>query len=143
VPQTGWRGYLYPKWFNLRDEPVVWLRRDTNPPLYDSFMETCQLQGYRPNVVQEAGTFCECLHFTRGKLGITFLPSFMKSFSENDTTSVVQISGSPEVEYSFAFPRNRVIAPLDRFVKLLRSYLSGSRMVHTGFSDSSEISINR
>jgi DNA-binding transcriptional LysR family regulator len=60
---------------DLKDEPVIWLRRDLNPWLHESFLQECGVHGYHPNVAQEVTTFHECLHFARQGLGITFLPS--------------------------------------------------------------------
>jgi len=105
----------------LRDEPVVWLGREVNPTLYDSFLSSCSEQGYRPNIVQEASTFFECLAFVREGLGITYLPQFMKPRGHDETVLFVCLpEGMLHVEYTLVFYANSESHALHRFVKLVQ-----------------------
>lgn len=106
----------------LREEPVVWLRRDVDPVLHNSFAELCRSHGYRPNIVQEAGSFYECLHFAREGLGITFLPSFM---SENAGGGVLflALAGDLQIDYTLVYRRSSPhLQTVDRFAGLARDY---------------------
>jgi DNA-binding transcriptional LysR family regulator len=107
----------------LKGEPVVWLRRDGDPLLYDSFMVLCSAQGYRPNVVQEAGSFQECLEFARAGLGITFLPSFMQSNDADKSVAFLRLpDGALHADYSLAYRRNGGSLDVARFVKFVEDH---------------------
>jgi DNA-binding transcriptional LysR family regulator len=117
-------GYTSLEFDQFKEEPVVWLRRDSDPLLYDSFVARCSAQGYRPKVVQEAGTFHECLEFSRGGLGITFLPSYMQS--PGGDKSIV-FAGPPDgtlhAEYALAYRRNANSQDLSRFIKFVQDHV--------------------
>jgi DNA-binding transcriptional LysR family regulator len=111
----------------LKDEPVVWLRRDVNPHLHDSFMALCAAQGYRPKVAQEVRTFYECLFFARQGLGITFLPPFMKSAGPDDTVVFLCLpEGTLHVEYTLAYCGNDDSRGIDQFVKFVQDHVPGT-----------------
>lgn len=104
----------------VRDEPVVWLRRDADPLLYDSFMALCSAQSYQPRVVQEVRTFYECLQFAREGVGITFLPSSMKSSECGDAVSFVCVAEDAlYVEYTLAYRRDGDSNRVDQFVEFV------------------------
>jgi DNA-binding transcriptional LysR family regulator len=108
---------------DLENEPVVWLRRDVNPLLYDSLMDSCSSRGYRPNVVQEVRTFSECLEFAREKLGITFLPSFMQSSYRDESVVFIRLSDdSLHMEYRLAYRRNGESEDVARFVTFVQDH---------------------
>ncbi|MCU1235933.1 MAG: LysR family transcriptional regulator [Candidatus Solibacter sp.] len=118
----------------VESEPVVWLCRDVNPLLYDSFMTSCLSHGYRPNVVQYVRTFFECIEFARAIQGITFVPRFMRDYYGE--TSIV-FAGLPEdalqVEYNLAFisGSSPVVDRFARFVvENLRQCRSPSSELH-------------
>lgn len=108
----------------LKDEPVVWLRRDVNPHLHDSFMALCAAHGYRPKLAQEVSTFYECLYLARQGLGITFLPPFMKSGGPDDTVVFICLpEGTLHVEYRLAYCGNDDSRAVDRFVKFVQDHV--------------------
>jgi DNA-binding transcriptional LysR family regulator len=107
----------------FKEEPVVWLRRNSDPLLYDSFMVSCSAQGYRPKVVQETGTFHECLEFSRAGLGITFLPSYMQSHGGDKSVVFARLpNGALQAEYGLAYRRNADSQDLARFVKFVQDH---------------------
>jgi DNA-binding transcriptional LysR family regulator len=59
----------------LADVPVVWLRREADPLVYDGFLSQCARHGYYPNIVQEVSSFVEAAEFAYAGVGITFLPA--------------------------------------------------------------------
>ena len=102
----------------LRDEPVVWLCREADPFLYDSFMDLCAVQGYRPAMAQQVRTFAECLQFAREGLGITFLPLSMKPPHEDHSVKFISLSEDAlHVQYTLAWSKNGGADRVDRFVK--------------------------
>lgn len=110
----------------LEDEPVVWLRRDLNPMLYDNFMASCSSQGYHPNMVQEVRTFYEGLEFAREGLGITFLPSFMETGDLDQSVVFARLpEGSLHMEYTLAFRRDGVSEGVGRFVRFVQEHVPG------------------
>jgi DNA-binding transcriptional LysR family regulator len=105
----------------LRDEPVLWIRRDVNPLLYDSVMGWCAARGYRPRIVQEVGTLYECLQFAGQGIGITFLPLFMEGRDGSDLAAFVPLA--PEtmhVDYTLAYCRDSAAPGVERFVKFVQ-----------------------
>jgi DNA-binding transcriptional LysR family regulator len=111
----------------LHDQPVVWLRRDVDPLLHDSFISLCAAQGYRPRIVQEAGTFYECLQFARQEVGLTFVPLFMKREYDDKSVSFIQPSGALTLEYTLAYTRSCFLLVIDRFVHLIQQHLPAGR----------------
>jgi DNA-binding transcriptional LysR family regulator len=107
----------------LHDQPVVWLRRDVDPLLHDSFMSICAAQGYRPKIVQEAGTFYECLQFAREEVGLTFLPLSMKTEYTDQSISFARLSGILTLEYSLAYTISCPFPVVQRFVHLIQRHL--------------------
>ena len=109
---------------DLRNQPVVWLRRDVDPVLYDTFTDLCAARGYRPNVVQETGSFYECLQFARTGVGITFLPSFMSVLSPGGAL-FVNLDVGFHVDYTMVYRKHATSRrPLDRFVRFVRDYVA-------------------
>ncbi len=110
----------------LRDEPVVWLSREVDPFLYDSFMDLCAVQGYRPKMSQQVRTFSECLQFAREGLGITFLPSFMKPAQEDGSLQFVPLpEGALHVQYTLAYWKSGGADGIGRFVKFVQDRIPG------------------
>jgi len=109
----------------LKDEPVVWLRRDVNPLLHDSFTALCSAQGYRPKMVHEVRTFYECLSFVRAGLGITFLPPFMKSGGPDDTVVFICLAeGTLHVGCTLAYCGDDDSRGINQFVKFVQDHVS-------------------
>lgn len=106
----------------LADEPVVWLRREIDPGHYDTFLSSCALQGYHPNIVHHAGTFYECLEFARAGLGVTFLPNFLQL---DEANSAVATSRLPEralyAEYSLVYNREGYPREVERFIRFAQN----------------------
>ena len=104
--------------FQLRDEPVVWLCREADPFLHDSFLDLCAAQNYRPKMAQQVRTFGECLQFAREGLGITFLPGFMKPPHEDETVRFIPLpEGALHVQYTLAWYKSGGADRVDHFVK--------------------------
>jgi DNA-binding transcriptional LysR family regulator len=102
----------------LANEPVVWLSRDIDPALHSGVVASCSARGYRPNVVHEVSTFCECLEFARQGLGITFLPSFMQAYCRDECVSFVRLpKQSLRAEYRLATRAQGTSEAGDRFVE--------------------------
>jgi DNA-binding transcriptional LysR family regulator len=102
----------------------VWLSRDVNPLLHDSFMALCAAQGYRPKMAQEVRTFYECLYLAREGLGITFLPPFMKPGGRDDTVVFICLpEGTLHVDYTLAYCGNDDSRGVDRFVKFVQDHV--------------------
>jgi DNA-binding transcriptional LysR family regulator len=104
----------------LVDEPVVWLSREADPQRYDSFMDLCSSQRYRPKIVREVRTLHECLEFARAGAGITFLPSFMQT-NEDDNGLMFLRLPALYAEYGLAYRRNGISRDLERFVQLVQA----------------------
>ncbi len=111
----------------LHDQPVVWLRPDADPLLHDSFMSMCGAQGYRPKIVQEAGSFYECLQFAREEVGLTFVPLFMKTEYADKSVSFVHLPDTLTLEYTLAYTRSCLLPVIERFVDLIQQRLSAGR----------------
>jgi LysR family transcriptional regulator, benzoate and cis,cis-muconate-responsive activator of ben and cat genes len=111
----------------LHDQPVVWLRRDADPLLHDSFMSMCGAQGYRPKIVQEAGSFYECLQFAREEVGLTFVPLFMKTEYADKSVSFVHLPDVLTLEYALAYARSCLLPVIERFVHLIEHHLPAGR----------------
>jgi DNA-binding transcriptional LysR family regulator len=108
----------------LKEEPAVWLSRESNPPLYDSFMALCSSQGYSPKMVQEVKTFYECLEFARGGLGITFLPAHMQ-VNDNDSSVFLRLpKGTLHSEYTLAWRRHAGSENMTSFLKFVQNHVS-------------------
>jgi DNA-binding transcriptional LysR family regulator len=111
----------------LRDEPVVWLRRDADPLLHDTFTALCSSLNYRPKIVQETKSLYECLHFAREGVGITFLPSFMSPAASG--VAFLGLAGALHVQYTLVYRRNIVKdQQLDRFVRFVRDYAAERKL---------------
>ncbi len=116
---------------DLLGEPVVWLRRDVDPILHDTFANICAAHGYRPNIVQETGALYECLHFAREGVGITFLPSFMSAMA-HEGLRFVGLAGGFQVDYRMVYRRQGLNGrPVDRFVRFVRDYVAEARWTAT------------
>jgi DNA-binding transcriptional LysR family regulator len=112
------------KFEQLSGVPVVWLRRDLDPPLYESFVASCFLAGYRPRIVQEVRTFYECLQFAREGLGIAFLPCFMRSAGDRETVAYCNLpAGTLMLEHTLGYRRDCDTEQTRRFVRFVRSHL--------------------
>jgi DNA-binding transcriptional LysR family regulator len=112
---------------DLQDEPVVWLRHDADTPLHDGFVEMCSSQGYWPKVVQEAGTFYECLQFAREGIGITFLPSCMSAPADANVV-FLGLAGALHIDYTLIYRRNtKADDAMDRFVAFVRDHAAAKR----------------
>lgn len=112
--------------FRLRDEPVVWLCREADPFLYDSFMDLCAVQGYRPMIAQQVRTFGECLQFAREGLGITFLPYSMMPARGDDSVKFISMAqGALHVQYTLAWIKSSGADRVDRFIKFAQERVPG------------------
>jgi DNA-binding transcriptional LysR family regulator len=112
----------------LKDEPVVWLRRDINPLQYDGFMELCTSHGYRPNIVQEVRTFYECLEFAREAPGITFLPAFMRPGRRDESVVFARLpKDMPQIEYTLAYRRSESTHAVERFIRFVQDHIPGRK----------------
>jgi DNA-binding transcriptional LysR family regulator len=101
---------------DLAGEPVIWVRRDSEPWLYASFHETCAERHYEPLIQQEVTTFQEGLSFVRESAGIIFLPSSVRLASHDD--SIVSLSlpdGGVYVESSLLYRSDNSSSELDNF----------------------------
>src|SRR4051794_3055344 len=86
----------------LRGEPIIWLRRDLNPFLYDNFLPLCSARGYQPDVVREVTTLHECIEFAANGLGITFLPVSERNLLF-DSGVILSALAEPSVSISTQF----------------------------------------
>jgi DNA-binding transcriptional LysR family regulator len=112
----------------LKDEPVVWLRRDINPLQYDGFMALCSSRGYRPNIVQEVRTFYECLEFTRKAPGITFLPAFMRPGHRDESIAFARLPKDMlHLDYTLAYRRSESIHAVERFIRFVLDHVPGQK----------------
>jgi len=109
----------------LKDEPMVWLRRDLNPLLYTGFAAQCSSLGYHPSIVQEVRSFHECAEFAREAIGITFLPLAMQSQYAREPIRFVKVPGDPlYLNQTLAFGRGAQLGNFHRFIELVRDYAS-------------------
>jgi DNA-binding transcriptional LysR family regulator len=104
----------------LQGEPAVWLRRDLNPSLYDSFLDVCSSHGYHPAIVQEVRTFYECVQFVREGLGITFLPSFLRGLGHYEGIVFGTLLKSLYVDAALVFRRDNRADAVKRFIRFVR-----------------------
>jgi DNA-binding transcriptional LysR family regulator len=109
---------------NLENQPVVWLRRDLNPLLNDSFQAMCSRQGYRPNIVQEVRTFYEALQFAREGPHLTFLPSSFGSAILDESVLFYDLPNDKlHLECALAYRRDRGSEGVERFIEFVRDRL--------------------
>jgi DNA-binding transcriptional LysR family regulator len=87
----------------------------------------CGAQGYRPRIVQEAGTFYECLQFAREEVGLTFVPRFMKTEYADKSVSFVDLPGTLTLEYTLAYARSCLLPVIEQFVHLIQQRLPAGR----------------
>lgn len=111
----------------LNAAPVVWLRRDGDPLLYDAFMKICAGQGYRPNIVQQVRTFEECLHFVSGGIGMSFLPSYLEMRGPQPVRFVSLEGEGIQTEFGLAYPRELCSPRLTRLIRLIQDRLHHAR----------------
>jgi DNA-binding transcriptional LysR family regulator len=112
---------------HLQQEPVIWVRRDLNPFLYDSFLELCSAQQYEPNIIQEVTTIQECLQFAGEGLGITFIPMAARNIVSDATVLVKPIVETPlYIGTEFTYRRDSNFETLKPLVQLVRDHLPGN-----------------
>lgn len=87
---------------HLRGEPIIWVRRDLNPFLYDNFLALCSAQGFTPEIVREVTTIQECLQFAEEGLGVTFLPASERNLIF-DSSVIVTTFAEPSLSIATEF----------------------------------------
>jgi DNA-binding transcriptional LysR family regulator len=107
----------------LKDEPVVWLSRESNPNLHDCFIAACDARGYRPRIAQEVRSYHECLEFAREGVGVTFLPSFMQTYRDDSLAFIRLPDKSLYAEYRLATRRKAPSEEIERFVAFVREHV--------------------
>lgn len=105
----------------LRDVPLVWLRRGSDPVLEQIFTEFCAAYEFRPNIAQEVRNFPEALAFARQGVGIALVPRWMKGDAPG---SVVfrEVAQELYLEHSLAFHAKRGAEILRRFLPVARTH---------------------
>jgi DNA-binding transcriptional LysR family regulator len=103
----------------LQGEPVIWLRQDLNPGLYQSFLSACSLQGYAPRIVQEVRTFHECLEFAREGPGITFLPASIERRDRYAGISFLELAQPFYLESALVFHRDHQFEKLKWLIRFI------------------------
>ena len=124
----------------LGDTPVIWLSAAAHPGLHRSFLEQCAAYAYRPNIVQEAGSFHECLEFARQKIGLTFLPAYMRPEGAESEVVLSCLLESLTIGYSLVC-RTASAPAVERMVRIVRDQ-APARAVRPGIADRSVSAIN-
>lgn len=58
---------------DLADAPVIWLKRDIYPAVWERFDQWCRHQGFTPRIVQEVTSLSESIGFVAEGLGISLV----------------------------------------------------------------------
>jgi DNA-binding transcriptional LysR family regulator len=104
----------------LRDLPIISLRRDLNPDYHERLLALASLHGLSFGIIYEARNFHECLEFAGQDLGIAFLPAYMRTRCHSPTAVFRRIEGgSLYLSHSFIYRPEEKSAALDRLIEII------------------------
>jgi len=113
----------------LRDQPLIWLRRDVNPLLHDSVIAQLTTMGCQPRMSQEVSTYFECLQFAHEGLGITFVPVSMKSRVHEGTVAFLRLGPRKlQIECALAYLRGVKSTRLNRLVQFVQAQVPHGKL---------------
>jgi DNA-binding transcriptional LysR family regulator len=102
----------------LAGEDLVWLRRDVDPVLFDTFISLWAARGCCLKTAQQLSNFHDCLEFARASMGITFVPLPAELHPNDGSITYIPLAGGPlQTECSLAYARFGS-RELDCFLKL-------------------------
>ena len=106
----------------LADEPFLFLKRQSEPQIYEHFLGHCARAGFQPRVVMEVEHSEALLSFIAAGIGVSCVPSLVEKLR---VKGVVTLPLRPEIRggISAVWNPQRLTPPAARFLEALRSEL--------------------
>jgi len=107
---------------DLKDEPLVFFRRDFAPAVYDQFIGLFHREGQTPNIVQEAGEQHTMIGLVAAGLGYSITAEGMSKWGTEGVVYRPLAHASAWVPMSIAWRRADRSEPVRWFVETARAY---------------------
>ena len=111
-------------WLDLRllaEEPFVLFARHAGPGYWDVVQAACREAGFRPNIVHEAGQIHTIIGLVAGGLGLSLVPSSVRSLQLAGVRFVELARPAPVLELAMAWRVEVEDPTLERFVTVVRA----------------------
>jgi len=107
----------------LADQPFIFLKRQSEPQIYEHFRSLCARAGFEPRVVMEVEHSEALLSFIAVGVGVSCVPNLVEKLR---VKGVATVPLRPEIRggISAVHDPQRVTPPLARFLDVLRAELS-------------------
>jgi DNA-binding transcriptional LysR family regulator len=96
----------------LADEPFVMLSRLQATNLYDQLIALCRQCGFSPNIVQEAMPYQTITSLVAAGMGVSLVPSSIKTFSHRGVTYVPTREQPSDLKIVMIWRKTETLAPV-------------------------------
>jgi DNA-binding transcriptional LysR family regulator len=108
----------------LRDESFVFFSRTAGPRAYDKTAALCELEGFRPRIMQEAPQWLSCLRLIGAGFGVTIAPACVRQVATKDVVCLPIRSNhpgqTPQSTVELAFRANEDRPIVQAFAEIAR-----------------------
>jgi DNA-binding transcriptional LysR family regulator len=109
---------------DLAEEPLLIVRRDLEPTLYDGYMRLCADAGIMPRVLHEANPLHLIIGLVAAGLGFTLLPASVRKLQRPDVVYRPIDPQPPRVEIAAAWRIDEPSPVLREFLGVMREVVS-------------------
>ena len=113
----------------LANEDFIFFPRDSQPYLYDEWMNVFAKCGFSPRIVQEAATKAAAMALVAAHLGIAIVPESLAHRSMPQVTFKKLTGNYPSVEVHIVYKKDAEHAVLDHFLSIVRKVITPGKVV--------------
>ena len=114
----------------LADEPFIMVSRLQATNLYDQLIALCRRNGFSPHIIQEAMPYTTVTSLVASGLGVSLVPSSVKSFAHKGVSFVQTQEQPPDLKIAMFWRKSAVQPPaLQSFLQVARQALRLPRSV--------------
>jgi DNA-binding transcriptional LysR family regulator len=106
---------------DLRDEPFVFFPREAGLRAYERSISVCEVNGFRPRVVQEASNWLTILRLVGTGLGVTIAPDCVRQIAARDVICRPLKESEVRSDIELAYRMNEDRAMVKAFAAAIRS----------------------
>ena len=103
----------------LAEEPFIQIPRQVAPGFYDQFIRICARAGFSPKIVQEARTTPTIVSLIAGGMGVSILPSSLRSLQRIGAVYRPLKRPAPTTDMAVLWRPEDTSPPLDSFLEIV------------------------